>query len=51
MPSGKNKPYRKPTFNGGSGLNEGWWKVGLASKERNKLTFNRKKKNKNKPKK
>ena len=46
MPSGKGKPYQKPTFNGGAGLDEGWWKAELAAKERNKLTFNKKKKKK-----
>ena len=46
MPSGKHKPYQKPSFNGGAGLDEGWFKAELAAKERKKVVFNRKKKKK-----
>ena len=48
MPSGKNKPYMKPAFNAGNGLElqQGWSEQMTSSKERRKVVFNRKKKKK-----
>jgi hypothetical protein len=49
MPSGKSKPYMKPTFNAGRGdESQGFFMNMQSAKERDKLVFNRKKKKKNK---